>query len=164
MISMKIVIPVTPRVAVEKLMERFKREESSLLREFGKKVEQELRRRIKQQKLEVPGLTPAYLAEKARRKWSLKTLIRTGGYMNSIRAQYTNGSLKLLPVGEDPISGVKYSEIARHLEFGTRRMPARPHWRPMIPWAKKAFSKYIRSWAEKVLAEVIEDQSQRKGK
>lgn len=164
MIKMKLVIPVPPRVAVEKLIDQFRREESSLMREFGKRVELELRRRIIQQKLDVPGLTPTYLAEKARRKWSLKTLFRTGGYVHSIRARYSNGFLRILPEGEDPVSGVKYREIAKHLEFGTRRMPARPHWRPMIPWAKKEFAKFIRTWTEKAMAAVIEEQSQRSGR
>lgn len=152
MIKMRLVIPVGPSDVAKKVIEEFRTQEKKLLQEFGKKVEHELRRRIVTQKLNVPALSSAYLREKAQRRWSLKTLVRTGGYAKAIRAKYIKGQLRIVAEGEDAISGVKYGEIARHLEFGTKRMPARPHWRPMIPWAKRAFSKYIRKWAAETVA------------
>jgi hypothetical protein len=62
-----------------------------------------------------------------------RILIATGRYVNSIQPlQQPDGSW-VVGVPEEPLgAGSKYTlrDLARWLEYGTQRMPARPHWRP----------------------------------
>lgn len=151
MFRIKIVGIGKPQRYVGEAMREFRAAEPKILEEFGRVVAAELRKRIRTQAIDVPPLTAEYLREKARKGWSLKTFVRTGGYVKSIQSFRKKGKLRIEAVGVDRITGVAYADIAKYLEYGTVRMPPRPHWRPIVPWAETQFGKFVRRWAKKKL-------------
>lgn len=92
---------------------------------------------LKQQYKWVP-LSERYLAWKKKKKLDQRILIATHEYVNSIQAipKEKKGKTVAWSVGPghpDTIhkpSKMRLHDLARLLEYGTRRMPARPHWRP----------------------------------
>lgn len=83
-------------------------------------------------------LSERYLAWKKREGLDLRTLIATKTYVQSIRAVPRKRKGEIVSWGVGPghpnekhgPSGLRLHDLARLLEYGTRRMPARPHWRP----------------------------------
>lgn len=65
------------------------------------------------------------------------TLIASEGYVNSIISRHEPGTYKIVTTGA-PVPGgdITYNELARHLEYGTRRIPAIPHWETLEEYAK----------------------------
>lgn len=97
------------------------------------------------QKYKWVPLSDRYLASKKRRGLDDRILIATKEYIQSIkpRPRKRDGRVTTWVVGPGHhktkhSSGVPMHQLGRWLEFGTSRMPARPHWRP-------AWSAFVRS-------------------
>lgn len=99
-----------------------------------------LRQMILGQELNHAALAPSTVAAKARRGGDPRILVDTRQYVNSIRARRKEGE-NAYEVGvadeKHELSDANLRSIAAWLEYGTRnadgtrRMPARPHWRPI---------------------------------
>lgn len=66
---------------------------------------------------------------KRRENKTTPPLIDTASYVNSIKVRRDPEGYRVGPEK-------KYDPIAAYLEFGTSKMPARPHWRPTFLWAR----------------------------
>lgn len=103
-----------------------------------------------------PALSFRYLAYKKYNNLSLKIWEATGYLKNNISI-YRNG--KYIVIGfkniRYPSSGVKVNSIARAIEFGTDKMPARPLFRLVTQYMRKhtrlLFNKYTKEAKGKLL-------------
>lgn len=75
-------------------------------------------------------------------------LIDTHDYLDAIQVQDVPGGFRL-GFEKDP-RGRDLDKVAQRLEFGTSRMPARPHWRPTQVWAAQNMPKLARAYGLKV--------------
>jgi len=92
-------------------------------------------------------LSPYWLREKERRKWDLRILLATHFYRNHMDA-YKMDKYKWLagvPAITHEPSGLPITSIYHFMEFGTGRIPARPHFRPVVWEMKPAMLKIISS-------------------
>jgi hypothetical protein len=116
---------------------------------------------IYKQKYKWKPLSARYLQRKKDQHLDLRILIATKAYVQSIRAIPRRRDKKVVswsvgPGGPGEIhepSGLKLKTLARWLEFGTSRMPARPHWRP-------AWSAYIRkkkTYAKQIMKKIMKE-------
>jgi len=81
-------------------------------------------------------LSPAYLRWKVLKGYDTRTWIRTGKLLKAIKAWY-NPSRKLWIIGVSPYTvyddtGLAVLDVARWMEHGTSRMPARPVFGPVF--------------------------------
>ena len=143
---------------LQALPRSYEREKERAMRHFGINTLVDLQLRI-QSGTTQPGLSPAYREWKAENGYNLGTLIRTGTYLRSLQLDVTPDGFSISPVGMEPNieqmygSRVKseprsYEEIAMWLEYGTKRMPARPHWRPTAYRARGKFPSVMRTVVE----------------
>ena len=93
-------------------------------------------------------LNPQYKAWKMRKGLDPRILIAYGYYINSIKT-YKSG--RDWVVGVDPFqihpkTGIRMKKLARYLEYGTSKMPARPHWRPAFEYVRKHIDRYIKKY------------------
>lgn len=103
----------------------------------AKRFAANLRRIIRNQSYAWVPHSPAYAAYKRRNKLDPRIFIASSAYINSIQAVRGEDGSWSVSVPDTPITGVrgkKYTmrDLARWLEFGTLRMPARPMWRPAL--------------------------------
>lgn len=71
------------------------------------------------------------------RKGFAEIYVETFTFVESVKAQVSRGGrfsihLKVAPTGGHGPSGLSMSVLASMLEFGTKKMPARPVWRPVM--------------------------------
>lgn len=99
---------------------------------------------IRSQKYYWVPLNKKYLERKRKAGLDLRKLIATTNYMKEIRVKLNKVSLKDLKISYEvspPRTRIKpsklnknpkitYEKLARIHEYGTSRIPARPHWRP----------------------------------
>ncbi len=74
------------------------------------------------------ALNPIYVA----RKQGKPLLVKSGEYVQQIKKVHQKG-LHGLRMSSEPVprgGGIKYTDLARFLEFGTRRMAPIEHWGP----------------------------------
>lgn len=102
---------------------------------FAQLLVREVKKRIRELGRVVLPLSEDYLQWKQLHGYAKETFERSGGYLESIRMWQVGSKYVVGPYGADPQSGVSYQTIAKWLEEGTSRMPARPHWRPTRAWA-----------------------------
>lgn len=87
-----------------------------------------------------PALAPYTVAKKGH----ARILIDTGKYIGSIKTEkvgemeYFSGALS-----SDSHERLSMSTLAEYLEYGTSRMPARPHFRPVAARRRREFRKYF---------------------
>ena len=127
----------------EDLQEEFAKYMAKVLRnEFKKAIDKQRYRR------KWPPLSITYLRYKEKHHLSLKMWKATGLLQKSIVYRKRNGYYL---VGIDPYkryrNGPKVLEIAKCLEYGTTRMPARPLFRPIFEYTRK----HIRTYWNKFL-------------
>lgn len=135
-------IPVDKQVR-EMALAKGSMEIEDLPRTLAEEFADDLKRLIEQQSFAWVPLSAGYARRKNMLGQDPRILIATGRYVNSIRpVQAADGSW-VVGVPPEPLhGGSRYTlqDLARWLEFGTKRMPARPHWRPaMSLWKTKAF-------------------------
>lgn len=80
----------------------------------------ELRRYIEDQKGNWVPLNVTYLQHKQALGLDERILIATGNYINSFKVVVNGNQIGIAAEG--------YEELGKWLEYGTSRMPARPHW------------------------------------
>lgn len=126
------------------------------MRDFGQETLSELKLRISSGSVQ-PGLNAEYSAWKQSKGFDERTLLRTHGYLNSLRLVSERSGFTIYvdgvePILEDPETGRtiagrsrnSYALIAFWLEYGTQRMPARPHWEPTARRARARFPHVVR--------------------
>ncbi len=121
---------------------------------FLRRMHDELRRRIAAGDFRHQPLSKRYQAWKKRKNLKPNTLQATDQYRDAIQIYervdpLTGQKVKVLglPVRRShesenysgKIREVDYHELAHWLEFGTKEMPPRPHWRPMSSTARREF-------------------------
>lgn len=102
-------------------------------RDLAEEFADDLRAIIERQLIAWMPLSRPYKAYKRRMGLDPRILIATGRYINSIKPMEQPDGTWLVSVPAEPLRpGSKHTlkDLARWLEYGTRTMPARPHWRP----------------------------------
>lgn len=112
--------------------------------EMANEFKDELQFRIASQSFGHRALNPAYRMGKVRARLDPRILIASGEYLNSFTVEDLSsrehreihgiegqGFVVGVRSGIHSGSGLPYRVLARVHEFGTSRVPARPHWRPM---------------------------------
>jgi hypothetical protein len=103
-------------------------------RRFANEFKDELVFRIASQAFNHQPLNPDYKAGKVAQGLDPRILIATREYLDSIQVTKLIGEYGYrvgVPNRIHSGSNISLRDLARMLEFGTSRMPARPHWRPM---------------------------------
>jgi len=109
-----------------------------------------------------PPLSDAWLERKRREGYDLRILVMTQEYVDNISVIETptprsRGGTFEVSVGfpNKPHSRAKvaFAQLMLWLEYGTRKMPARPHWRPV--WER--FKVRMPQHAERIRIEVLRD-------
>jgi hypothetical protein len=106
---------------------------SGLGRDMAEEFADDLKALITRQLIAWVPLSPGYAKRKRMLGLDPRILIATGRYVNSIQPIAQPDGSWVVSVPNEPLrSGSKYTlkDLARWLEYGTRHMPARPHWRP----------------------------------
>lgn len=134
----------------------FQRARHRVLERFGKDVRDELAGRITEQRF--PGLAalnPAWVQRKIKAGWSTNILVATGDYAKGLVHLVTPKGVRVVPTGVDKRTGTPYGIIAKWLEQGTWRMPARPHWMPTMAWAKNELRARTADMIQDVLNDIL---------
>jgi len=108
-----------------------------LVVDFAERTHARLTRGIKEQTFALTPLSRRYLEQKIACGYDRRILIRSGDYLNAIRVRTTarSAAVEVNPNSKTD-TGIPMNTLALWLEYGTRRMPARPHWRPTALWAQ----------------------------
>ena len=99
-------------------------------------------------------LSERYRRYKLRKGLDTRILLAYHYYVNSITA-YRSGNdwvVGIKPFQKHPKTLMSMEKLARFLEFGTSRMPPRPHWRPAFYEAQKNAGKVLRRYLRDVKA------------
>lgn len=98
-------------------------------------MREDLVNRIEHQRFHHAPLAPSTVEAKKKAGLDPRILIATHEYIDAIEVEpLPDGSGYRIGVGNKVHSGsgVSMRDLARWLEFGTSKMPARPHWRPIV--------------------------------
>ena len=149
----KRVSPYWLRNRVKLLMKRARRIGAEFERRIAFYIAEYLKKGIYRQKWKGKWkpLSPNYLSYKKKKGLDTRTLLAYHYYVRSITA-YRSGNdwvVGTKPFQRHPKTLIPMEKLARYLEFGTRKMPARPHWRPAFYEAQKN--------AGKVMKKVLKD-------
>jgi len=112
---------------------------------FAEIVRDRIKTGILTQSFRLKPLTKRYLKWKIRHGYDQRILIRTGHYVQSIIVRDTaRGSAVDVDPKARTFNGQPMWKLAHWLEYGTKRMDPRPHWRPTIPWAQSAWPRFMK--------------------
>jgi len=105
--------------------------------DLAKETVKDIRTRIRQQMYNHVPLNPIYKREKIKQGYDRRILIRTSFYVKHIqvlRLKFPRGIGFRVGVQNltHPATGINLEELARRLEYGDGKMPARPHFRPTL--------------------------------
>lgn len=103
--------------------------------EVAVQVKDHTKKSIYDQSLDLAPLSSSYAAYKEKAGLDPRILIATGYYVDRITV--LNGGPGVYFVGvpnEAAPNGVSLTELSTWLEFGTTRMPPRPHFEPADKW------------------------------
>ena len=126
---------------MQSLTQAFRRSVPEVFAEYGQEkaqeFEDELRFKLSAQLFHLAPLQRAYYLGKLQQRLDPRTLIRTGEYLAGIMNEQVEDSEGVtFRVGMRPgihqSSGLPMKVLQRILEHGTSRIPARPHWHPLI--------------------------------
>ena len=125
---------------------------------FARRVENRIKTGIRAQTFKMSRLTLPYLEWKIAMGYDKRILIRTGAYLDSIRSYKSGKRGWAVRIHHSrkvrERKGLTMQQLAQYLEFGTRNMPARPHWRPTSAWVEKAWPRYFKKELRKVQSSV----------
>jgi hypothetical protein len=120
----------------------FRRAVPEVFVEFGEQKAQEfvdeLKFKLESQLFGHVPLNREYYLWKLKNRLDPRTLIATHEYMDNITFERIEDDTSGVTLRVGMSSGIHrgsnlpYGRLQRYLEDGTSRMPARPHWRPMI--------------------------------
>lgn len=103
----------------------------------------DLTRLVEQQAFAWVPLSDGYARKKQMLGLDPRILIATGRYVKSFQPIQDASGQWVVGIPATPLhAGSRHTlrDLARWLEFGTRTMPARPHWRPaMALWKTKSY-------------------------
>jgi hypothetical protein len=106
---------------------------AGLGKDMAEEFADDLKALITRQLIAWVPLSPGYTKRKRMLGLDPRILIATGRYVSSIQPIAQKDGSWIVSVPDTPLrAGSKYTlkDLARWLEYGTRNMPARPHWRP----------------------------------
>lgn len=115
------------------MLDKGKMELGGLGRDLAEEFADDLKMLISRQLIAWVPLNPKYKRHKRKMGLDPRILIATGRYIESIQPIQQPDGGWIVSVPAEPLrGGSKYTlkDLARWLEYGTRHMPARPHWRP----------------------------------
>lgn len=127
---------------LERINQRARR--AKVIEEFSEEVRLKLVETIEKQGFKHQGLTKDWAAKKRRMGLDPRILIADGEYVGSIFSGQTSTGFFV----STPDSMAK---LAGWLEFGTRRMTARPHWRPVMAWAGRRWDLITEKFGKDIL-------------
>lgn len=111
--------------------------------EMAQEFADDLKEIIERQLIAWVPLSSGYTRRKRMLGLDPRILIATGRYVNSIQPIEQPDGSWVVSVPDEPLGGKsKYTlkDLARWLEYGTKTMPARPHWRPALNiWRTKIY-------------------------
>lgn len=114
---------------IEKMMRDIPKASDTAARIMGEAFVANLKGAIEGQSIPMAPLSAKWLAEKSRKGLDTRILIAFRAYIESI---------VMTPTGKGRVEVSADSKMQRLLEYGTKTMPARPHWRPAMKGAEKA--------------------------
>lgn len=101
--------------------------------QIGHRLRSRIQRGIYNQILDWEPLSEQYAQWKEEQGFDPRVLIATQEYVGSIISSPIPFGITVRPiVGTHSMARVSYMTLAEWLEYGTDKMPARPHWRPII--------------------------------
>lgn len=141
------------------LSREYNREFGNFSRDQAMKIAKRVRRRIREQRIRVKPLSPAWVAMKAKLGLDPRVLIANGAYVASIQARKVGKDRwAVAPAANTKVVGrqIAMSTLGRWLEYGTKFMAARAHFRPEIQAAealmrgegRKAMNKIRKKWSK----------------
>lgn len=113
--------------------------------DIARQMQTEIKFRIWYQMFDHQQLTLKYRLRKLKHNYDWRILVASRDYYDSIVVIKTKYGAKVGVKNRTHIetkltkAGIPMWQIAEWLEFGTRYMPARPHWRPVIEKYQKQF-------------------------
>lgn len=127
--------------------------------EIAQVLADEVKRRLNGQLYSHVPLSPNYARWKAERGLDPRILIRTRRYLNHIGVQevkFPRGYGYRVGVPENVMEedGTPLTVIMRTHEYGTERIPARPHWRPVFMEAASKISELRRQGSRNLVKEL----------
>lgn len=126
---------------LSRLGESYRSNVSRIMEAYGQELADEfiegLRTKIENQAFNHTPLNPEYRQGKVNQRLDPRILIATHEYLDSFVAERDEtapaGTIQFrcgVRPGIHGPSGLRYSVLARVHEFGTSKVPSRPHWRP----------------------------------
>ena len=136
---------------------------NKVTRETAKQVAKDAKDVIRNQEFDWEPLDPGYKETKKKKGLDERILIATKDYVNNgIGWWEKEGRIFVGPRrGIHKPSGVPYQTLARWLEFGTWKMPARQLWRPLLSRAIQTSKAFAREY-KKGVARAHKDATQKK--
>lgn len=128
------------RAQITRYLNMRKQQISTAIDEFGRFVMEEfvknVKKRIEQQDANWVPLDPKYLARKIKEGMDPRILIRTGAYLESIKYERLGKNrYRIFAEGNE--------ELSSYLEFGTDKMPSRPHFRQSFEQVQLAMKQIL---------------------
>lgn len=120
-------------VSPQLILNKDKMSLAGLGKDMAEEFADDLKAIITRQLIAWVPLNPKYVQRKRLLGLDPRILIATGRYVSSIQPiPQPDGSWVVGVPNESLRAGSKYTlqDLARWLEYGTQKMPARPHWRP----------------------------------
>lgn len=119
----------------------------------------EVKRRLKRQLYSHVPLSPDYQAWKSEKGLDSRILICTRRYLNHIGVQEIKfprgyGYRAGVPENVTEKDGTPLSIIMRTHEYGTKKVPARPHWMPVFVEASAKISELRRQGSKNLIKEL----------
>jgi len=127
------------------------------LRIIAEELRDDIIENIERQNFTHTILSEKYLAQKKKKGLDERILIASKQYLDSFLVQRIqtskDGVIYVVTVKDEvhPDSELTYRKLARIHEFGTQKIPARPHWRPT--WSK--FLRGIRKQNDRIKREIL---------
>jgi hypothetical protein len=106
--------------------------------DFAESTREKLIGDIRRRAFRLRRLNAQYLQWKIRMGYDRRILIRTGDYLDAITVvKQKNGARVQIEASARTLNNIPMILLAQWLEYGTRKMPPRPHWRPTSLWAQR---------------------------
>lgn len=140
-------------------------EKPKLLKSFGEYAVQEMRAAIRSSMGgTVKAVSPGYQRRKTAAGYGSVTLVRRGRYARSISATVLKNGVQLFAKGSN-FKKIPYSTIGMWLEYGTKFMPPRPHWRVMgkrleHEFPERAHKTVQKAWTRARAAALVEAETE----
>jgi len=127
------------------------------MKSMADKLAKDVRDVLYKQLYNWPPLSPKYLAMKERTGLDTRILIASGKYVRSIKSIRTVDEDKGVMYSVGPVgktaNKIPLTLLARWLEYGTTKMPAREHWRP----AWSIFLSKVSNTKKKLKTEILRE-------